>query len=698
MDCPKCTKALREGARFCDHCGASVSTPDANADVVNSAETLRDHDPLIGQTLDSKYELRERLGQGGMGAVYRGSRVHIGDEVAIKVLHRKYVSDTASAERFRREARAAAVLRHPNVVAIYDYGDARGNDTPAYIVMELLEGKSLRGLLELEGRLGLSRAVTLMRDICAGVGAAHRRGAFHRDLKPDNVIVLPPDADGESESVKVVDFGIAKLRDVAGAPSLTETGAVVGTPYYMSPEQCRGEPLDARSDVYSLGAMLFEMLAGTPPFMAESITGVIAKHLFDPPPPLPPELEIPVAVENTVLRALSKDPAHRQLEAASFMRELRAAARQGGQDDVDEVARSSDGSVAYEPILGSSAEGPRRFEQEIATVKSGEDGARITDGDERGQFERTTTHPTDAANAATIQTGEEIRSETLEPLTTTKSEPRNRRVWLAVIAASILLVSGATGAWMLGWTDTQPPPPPTPTPTPNGGANAPAPPAGMVYVAGGDFMMGRDDSPDVSERPAHGATVGPFFIDRYEITRDEFARFAQTMSRRQSRPGGSGISYPGTARQPVTGVSWDDAVAYCQSVDKRLPTEEEWEFAARGPDSRRYPWGNDWTNGMANANGERLGVATVGSYEGKSPCGALDMVGNVWEWTASEMRAYPGGVMPSDLPPGELKVIRGGSYESDKDYATVTYRSGWPARGAPTYDQTGFRCVKDIQK
>src|SRR5919202_39193 len=294
MICPQCREPMSDTARFCSNCGVSFSsfhTPTERADA--GALPLPERDPLVGQTLDGKYELLARLGEGGMGAVYRARRVHIGDEVAVKVLLQKFVADAGLIERFRREARAAAALRHPNIVAIYDYGEARESDVPAYIVMELVEGESLRGLLRREGRLAPARAVALMRDICAGVGAAHRRQIFHRDLKPDNVIVLPADEDRERETVKVVDFGIAKLRDAAGAPTLTQAGAVIGTPYYMSPEQCRGESLDARSDVYSLGALLYEMLAGAPPFTAPTVTGVIAKHLTEPPPPLPPETGVP---------------------------------------------------------------------------------------------------------------------------------------------------------------------------------------------------------------------------------------------------------------------------------------------------------------------------------------------------------------------------------------------------------------------
>ncbi len=326
MKCPQCQQVLSEGARFCAGCGlslASFNTPTERVDSAAVAAAIAA--PLVGRVLDAKYELCAQLGAGGMGAVYRARRVHIGDEVAVKVLHPSFVADAQAVERFRREARAAAVLRHPNVVTIHDFGEARGDDAPAYIVMELVEGASLRELLQRAGRLQPARAVALMTDICAGVGAAHRREIVHRDLKPDNIIVLPPDTDGARETCKVVDFGIAKLRDTAAAPSLTVAGTLIGTPYYMSPEQCRGEPLDARADVYSLGAVFYEMLAGTPPFTAETITGVVAKHLTEPPPSLPHDAGIPHALAAVAMRALAKDPAARPADANTLSRELQAA-------------------------------------------------------------------------------------------------------------------------------------------------------------------------------------------------------------------------------------------------------------------------------------------------------------------------------------------------------------------------------------
>ena len=200
-------------------------------------------------------------------------------------------------------------------------------------------------------------------------------------------------------------------------------------------------------------------------------------------------------------------------------------------------------------------------------------------------------------------------------------------------------------------------------------------------------MMGRNDG-DEYERPAHQVTVKPFFIDTYEVTNEDYERFVKATNHKAPQMWTNG-NYPAAdARKPVTGVTWDDANDYARWAGKRLPTEEEWEFAARGTDGRRYPWGKDWHKGLANANKANDGLSDVGSYSGASPHGEFDMVGNAWEWTASDMIAYPGGKLP-EQPAANTKVLRGGSFKSDKSQATATYRFGWRANQEASYAETG---------
>mgnify|MGYP003288201597 CR=1 FL=1 len=326
--CTACELFLDKEAMFCSDCGSPLSLPGSSgthpyyeSHYYSALPTIRlvNPDPLIGHVIDGKYELTAKLGEGGMSVVYQARRVHIGDVVAVKILTGKFVKDDAAIARFRREARAAAMLRHPNVITIHDFGETHDEHAPAFIVMEFVKGTPLRELLNSEDHFSVERGVRLMRGICAGVGAAHRQGVVHRDLKPDNILVVAPEDDFELESVRVVDFGLAKLLADAGAVT---TGSVVGTPYYMSPEQCLGEPLDARSDVYSLGAMFYEMLSGKKPFKAETVSGVINRHLTEPPPPFSPALEIPRRVSIGIMHALAKDPDARPQSATELARQM----------------------------------------------------------------------------------------------------------------------------------------------------------------------------------------------------------------------------------------------------------------------------------------------------------------------------------------------------------------------------------------
>jgi serine/threonine-protein kinase len=283
-------------------------------------------DPLLGRTLPGGYRVTNLVGVGGMGRVYCAEQVTLGRTVAVKVVHPHLAHDEMATSRFLNEARTASRLGHPNSVAIFDFG--RTEEGQPYIVMEYLRGRDLGRVVEAEGPLTCRRIVDILGQTLGALGEAHALGIVHRDLKPDN-IVLEPRRSGV-DFVKVVDFGLAKLLedDSAGKNKLTRPGLVCGTPEYMSPEQGRGDPLDGRADLYSVGIVLFELLAGRVPFVADTATKTLLMHLSTPPPDprtVAPERAIPAPLATLTLRAIAKEPTDRYQDAQAFAKALEAA-------------------------------------------------------------------------------------------------------------------------------------------------------------------------------------------------------------------------------------------------------------------------------------------------------------------------------------------------------------------------------------
>ncbi len=268
-------------------------------------------DPLIGRTVaDGRYEVLARLGTGGMGTVYRVRQHPLERMAVLKLIHREMASDATAVGRFEREMRVTAAIEHPHTVRVYDFGQIDGQP---FLAMEYLAGRSLRQTLDRGGALPAERVASIGVQVAKALGAAHRVGVVHRDLKPDNIMLV--DGYGERDFVKVLDFGIARSLDQGGAGFRTKVGAIIGTPAYMSPEQASNVPLDARSDLYSLGVVLYEALSGSPPFVGESITALLYAHASVAPPPLPPRVPRPPGLEAAIFRLLSKDPAMRPASA-----------------------------------------------------------------------------------------------------------------------------------------------------------------------------------------------------------------------------------------------------------------------------------------------------------------------------------------------------------------------------------------------
>ena len=312
--CPQCGTTSPSEHLYCAACGFPIGTV-----------TDRKGDAFVGQTLPGGYHILDLISVGGMGRVYRAEQSVLGRTVAVKIIHPHLLADENAALRFLTEARAASQLNHPNSIAVYDFG--RTPQGQPYLVMEFLKGKDLARVVHEEGLLPLPRIVNVLTQVLSALSDAHDLGIIHRDLKPENVILEPLRRGGDF--VKVLDFGLAKLRADARAPTgVTSPGIVCGTPDYMAPEQGRGDPIDGRSDLYSVGIMLFQLLTGRLPFEADSPTQVVMMHLTVPPPD-PRELarhrHIPDCFAEVVFKALRKEAAARYQDAIEFSDGLKEA-------------------------------------------------------------------------------------------------------------------------------------------------------------------------------------------------------------------------------------------------------------------------------------------------------------------------------------------------------------------------------------
>jgi len=320
MICEHCNTKIPEGSRFCPVCGVKLIEPPIS----------KKNATLTGQTLADKYMVVKRIGSGAMGNIYKAAHIDLGKTMVIKVLHEHLVSDDTQVKRFKREAKAASMLNHPNIVQVYDFGHTP--DGLAYIVMEFIEGEDLRQILFTEGSLSEKRTIDISIQMFSALAEAHSAGIIHRDIKPENIMVSMAII-GE-EVAKVLDFGIAKLQDMADGGSIafkTATGTVFGTPEYMSPEQITGKKLDLRTDLYSCGITMFEMLTGKLPFEGSSLLEIASQQIHKPIPSIRKlRPEISEDLEKLIIKLLAKKPDDRvssAVDAYEMLLEIRKKQR-----------------------------------------------------------------------------------------------------------------------------------------------------------------------------------------------------------------------------------------------------------------------------------------------------------------------------------------------------------------------------------
>jgi serine/threonine protein kinase len=357
--CPQCGGEYETSDRFCPKDGSPLRPKSGG-------------DPLVGRVIADRYLVLARLGEGGMGRVYLAEHVKMNRQCAIKVMNPSLVNDTESSQRFAREASNAARILHPNVAAVFDYGEA---DKIVYLVMEYVDGESLSSILQKDGALDPRRAIDLARQVADGLHAAHELGIVHRDLKPDNVIVTRNRAG--KEIAKVVDFGIAKAVNDSPQDALTKSGLVIGTPEYMSPEQLLGDPVDARTDVYALGCILFQCLTGNAAFAADTREQMIRRRLHEPAPHIRDLIPaLPARLDTLIVHMLARSPSDRVATAADARDQLDPALTLSGWDPRTMTQGVGDSSDATSIMPAAVITAPTDTQVGGTAVSSAKKGGR----------------------------------------------------------------------------------------------------------------------------------------------------------------------------------------------------------------------------------------------------------------------------------------------------------------------------------
>lgn len=695
---------------------ASEATRIAPRDNLGTAETpplaslLRQvlASDLTGKTLGG-CTIQQRLGKGAMATVYLAKQLDLDRDVAVKVLSPRLTKDPRLVAAFVQEAKLLAKLEHPNVVPVYAVGH---DEDSHFLVLQLVRGGSLQTLLKEKGRFSADEVLLFAQQIARGLQAAHRKGIVHRDIKPGNVLLT------EEGALKLTDFGLAIMVD--GAASALDEGQPLGTPHYMAPEQVDAAEVDLRADIYGLGATLYHLVTGVPPFSGRTPTQIMLKHLNETPIPAHERAtHVPESLSRVIQLMMAKRPEDRYASCEALLVDLENPdAMQRAAADVDVVS-----APAPAPQLLIEQPQLEPFETSFGTVELGHPRSvrwtfaalglligvpvllgvgplvRVAQGQLRGSIEADP--QLDAVEAMldleeraaegdleTLPSGyrafvkrfpdtEEARtaSERLLRLETRLKETHSASA-VALERARALLGNAELGPALevLAAID---------------GSGLSADDRLRVDRLGGAIRAdlkelrlgwippGPSPSGDKADRP-RGSLEG-FYLDLQEVSCADYAEFLRAVGA-SPPPGWTGTRPPpGRSAFPVTNVSLDDAKRYAKFRDKRLPTPIEWERAARGDENLRWPWGNDLRPAACNWGwGGRSSPRPVGAFpDDRSPFGCLDMAGNV-----SELTVRPNG----------QAVLKGGSWQTfEFDNTRAAFGLNWAqAEGHPA---VGFRCA-----
>jgi eukaryotic-like serine/threonine-protein kinase len=624
-----------------------------------------------------KYHNLKEIGRGGFATVYRAEDTNLGREVALKILDPLLLRDAAWVDHFRREARAVARLKHPHVITIYDVLQSEGQ---LFIVMDLVEGLSLDRYLAQQGPLPWPQALTILQQVAGALDYAHQQDVIHRDLKPANILLDP------HRGAILTDFGFARSIS-ANSVSLSISGGIVGTPSYIAPEVWQDKPVSPATDVYALACIVPELLTGKVLFQGSTPAAVMTQHIMEGPR-LPESWPkgVPAGIGSTLRRALDPDPDRRPPSAGELVDVLSKAPsirqqaaprvkpqRSAGASRADKPTPRPDRLPWLLPAAGAGAVGLLVVLGLVLTVIL----RRVPQGSSRPP---TAIHGTAVASVPSTVAQTPTAAETAIAADPSESGP-------------------ATPA-VVPWTPTYTP---TPTPTPVTWVR-PIDDMAMVYVPEGEFLMGSPAGEGADdEHPQHEVYLDAFWIDRYEVSNSQYQLCVEAGACKPSQYAGDS-KFDG-ADQPVVGVDWEDASSYCGWIGAQLPTEAQWEKAARGEEGWTYPWGNEPATcdyAVMDDGGSGCGKNStwdVGSKPaGASVYGAMDMAGNVWEWVAD----WYDGTYYKDAPErnptgpssGTARVLRGGSWNYNVLDVRAANRYNNPDNGS---NNVGCRCARSSE-
>jgi formylglycine-generating enzyme required for sulfatase activity/serine/threonine protein kinase len=691
-----------------------------------------------------RYELKSQLGRGGMATVYHAYDPRFQRYVAVKVLPREFLHDETFISRFEREALTIANLEHLAIVPVHDFGEYEGQP---YLVMRYMPGGSLRDRIK-RGPMALADIRRIVDQLAPALDKAHAQGVIHRDLKPGNILF------DEDDNAYLSDFGIAKISEATA--QLTGSG-IVGTPAYMAPEIADTKELTSAVDIYALGVIVYQMLTGKQPFQAATPMGILLAHINQPVPDVrQARPDLPEAMQYILARALAKNPADRYPCAADLAADLNHVVRMQGDESTTTLPSFE--APPPEPVIPSPE----------ALTMDGVEAAPLPKPAKRARGQPIMLLPWIILGAAVILLG--VGGLALAGVFG-GNQPATPEAEIAQEESETGSLAEPTDAPLPATFTPEPtdPPPPTSTPEPTLNPIYVLAKTGvssnnewesyiqefngvpMALVPAGCFMMGStEDEFDYAmglceERLGEGECAPtrfdnelpqyeicieePFWFDVYEVTNAQFAAFLNQAGNQTEgdvtwlkataddvlieQRGETWAALDGYQDHPAIELRWFGAAAYCEVLDMRLPTEAEWEYAARGPDGLLFPWGNEFDGTItnfcdANCAGDYADnrfddryqeTAPVDTYpDGISWVGAYNLGGNVWEWTDSLSRDYPydPDVEANDSADSDSdRIVRGGSWDNPNDLIRAAIRRGVPAN-IPS-PLIGFRCARSYE-